>query len=327
MTASKISLTAAQPARQVLGTRVLTGLLAIAAIAMPLVVQGEAARTVCIYAMLMATLAVSYNLIFGYTGQLSLFHSAAFGVSAYVTAVLTMKFGWTFWWTLIPALGLAIVLAVGVGILCFGFKLREFYFTIVTMAMAELLRLVVLNWNSVTEGSLGLTTVIAPKIGSYEVAGSLPWYYLVLALLCFSLLVCRQLLKAWTGRCFEAIKLNDALAESVGVNVFAYKMVAFVTASALAALAGSFYAAYSGFVEPRYMAIHNSLDIIAMVLLGGVASFWGPVIGAIVLTLLPHVIDLNAELRVMLYGAILIAVILAMPNGIVGLWKRRQHAV
>lgn len=299
----------------------------LALLVLPLFVQSDSARTICIYAMLMSALAVSYNLIFGATGQLSMFHSAAFGVAAYVTAVLTMKFGWGFWATLLPAVGLAVGLAALVGVLCFGFKLREFYFTIVTMAMAELLRLLVLNWNSVTEGAMGMTTVITPRIGAFEIGGSLRWYYVVLALLGLTLLVCRQLLKAWAGRCFEAIRLNDGLAESLGVNVFAYKMLSFVVASALAALTGCFYAAYSGFVEPRYLAIPNSLDIVAMVLLGGVGGFWGPVIGAFVLTLLPHVIELSAELRVMMYGAILIAVILAMPRGIVGLATRRPHAV
>lgn len=297
------------------------------AVLLPAVVRSDAAMTVCIYGLLMAGLAVSFNLVFGYCGQLSLFHSAAFGIGAYGTSVLVMKFGWGFWAALLPSLALAVVLAVAVGMLCFAFKLREFYFAIVTMAMAELVRLLVQNWNSVTDGTLGMTTVITPAVGDWAINGTVRWYYAALVLLVVVMAVCGALVRGWTGRCFEAIRLNDTLAESLGISVFVYKLLAFVAASALAALIGAFYGAYSGFVEPRYLAIANSLDIIAMVLLGGVGTLYGPVIGAFVLTLLPHVIALSAELRVMVYGAILIFVILAMPRGIVGLLTGRRHAV
>ena len=298
-----------------------------AALVLPLVVHGDAVRTICIYAMLLSGLAVSYNLIFGATGQLSLFHSASFGLAAYVTAILTMGHGWNFWMTLVPAVALVSVIALLVGMLCFGFKLRAFYFTVATMAAAELLRLLVVNWYDLTQGAMGMTTVITPGLPGLAIEGSVAWYYAALALLLVVLVVCRKVLASGAGRCLQAIRLNEQLAQSLGVNTFAYKLLAFVLASALAAVVGSFYAAYSGFVDPGYMSIARSLDIIAMVLLGGVGTLFGPIIGAFVLTSLPFLIHIDADLRVMLYGAILVAIIVLMPQGVLGFVRGGRDAV
>jgi branched-chain amino acid transport system permease protein len=296
----------------------------LAALVLPLIYSDETFLTICIFGFFAGVLAVSFNLIFGFTGQLSLFHAAAFGLSAYVTAILTTTLKWGFWESLVPAVGIVAALACVVGTICFRFKLKEFYFAVVTMAFSELLRLIALNWNDVTNGSLGITVVLKPMIGSTPIAGEVPWYYLALALLIIAYLICSRLLASWIGRALEAIRLNDQLGESLGINVFAYKLLSFVVGSVLAGLAGSFYGVYTGFVEPHYMSITQSLDIIAMVLLGGASSLFGPVVGAFVLIALPHMIELSAELRIILYGAILIFVILVMPKGLTGLFNKRQ---
>jgi branched-chain amino acid transport system permease protein len=138
--------------------------------------------------------------------------------------------------------------------------------------------------------------------------------------------VCTIVLRSWIGRCFAAIRLNENLAQTLGIDIFRYKLLSFMIANVLAALAGSFYAFYTGYIEPSYLSIAQSLDIIAMVLLGGRSSIIGPIVGAFVLTGLPHVIELSAEIRVMLYGLILILTILLMPNGIVGTLVGRRRA-
>lgn len=301
-------------------------LLAIAALLFPLMVHSESILAIGIYGLLAATLAVSFNLIFGFTGQLSLFHAAAFGISAYTTAILVTRFQWGFWTAILPAIALVAVLAAIVGTICFRFKLREFYFAVVTMAFAELARLIIMNWNDVTNGTLGMTLVAKPSLGGMAIDSSVAWYYLALGLLAVTYLVCAKVVSSWIGRCLEAIRLNDALGESLGINVFAYKLLVFVLGSVLAGLAGSLYGFYTGFIEPNYLSITHSLDIVAMVLLGGIGSLFGPIIGAFVLIALPHVIDLGAEIRIMLYGGILIFVILAMPGGITGIRSRSKHA-
>lgn len=296
----------------------------------PVAVHSESTLAIAIYGFMAASLAVSFNLIFGFTGQLSLFHAASFGVSAYIVTILVTAFGWNFWWAIVPALAVVLILSLIVGTICFRFKLKEFYFAVVTMAFSEILRLVILNWNGITNGSLGITVVDKPSLwtpsGAVHISSGVDWYYLTLALLVIIYIVCQRILSSWIGRCLAAIRLNDQLGETLGIDVFKYKLLSFAVGSVLAGLVGAFYGFYSGFVEPRYLSISLGLDIIAMVLLGGVGSLIGPVIGALILTSLPHVIDLSAELRIALYGSILIFVILVMPKGIVGLLGSRKNA-
>lgn len=300
------------------------------AIAAPAAIHSDSVLAIAIYGFMAASLAVSFNLIFGFTGQLSMFHAASFGVSAYVVTILVTTFKWNFWLAIVPALAVVAVLSLIVGTICFRFKLKEFYFAVVTMAFSEVLRLITLNWNSVTNGSLGITVVDKPSIwtpsGSMAISSGVAWYYLTLALLVVVYIVCQRVLASWIGRCLAAIRLNDQLGETLGIDVFKYKLLSFAIGSVLAGLVGAFYGFYSGFVEPHYFSIPLGLDIIAMVLLGGVNSLIGPVIGALVLTALPHVIELSAELRIALYGSILIFVILVMPKGIVGLLTSRKNA-
>jgi branched-chain amino acid transport system permease protein len=218
-----------------------------------------------------------------------------------------------------------------VGAICFKFKLKAFYFAVVTLAFSELARLVVLNWNSVTNGTLGLMVLDKPVLwlpgaGSVKIDGTTAWYYFSLAGLLLTVAVCAIVLRSWIGRCFAAIRLNEDLAQTLGIDIFRYKLLSFMIANVLAALAGSFYAFYIGYIEPGYLSIAQSLDIIAMVLVGGRSSIIGPIVGAFVLTGLPHVIELSAEVRVILYGLILILTILLMPNGIVGTLMGRRRA-
>jgi branched-chain amino acid transport system permease protein len=298
---------------------------------LPLVVHSNVVLTILVFSFLLGMLAVSFNLIFGFTGQLSMFHAAAFGMSAYVTAIAMARWGVSFWVALVPALALTTVTSLVVGSICFKFKLRAFYFAVVTLAFAELARLVVLNWNSVTNGTLGMMVMAKPTIwlpgkGAVAVSGTVAWYYLGLAGLAFTVGVCALVLRSWIGRAFAAIRLNEDLAQTLGIDIFRYKLLSFVLANLLAGLAGSLYGFYTGYIEPSYLAIGQSLDVISMVLLGGAGSLVGPIVGAVMLTGLPHVIDLSAEVRAMLYGGILILVILLMPQGIVGALTGRRRA-
>lgn len=302
------------------------------ALVAPLVIKSDSTFAIVTFGFLLASLAVSFNLIFGFTGQLSFFHAASFGVAAYMTAILVGDYGLNFWVAILAAILVVAVLSVVVGTICFRFKLREFYFAVVTLAFSEMIRLVVVNWNSVTNGTLGMTVTVQPILwlpsGPVALSGPRVWYYVSLCVLLVTYVICQRVLTSWIGRCLAAIRLNEQLGETLGVNIFAYKLLSFVIGSALAGLTGGFYGFYAGFIEPQYLSITQSLDIIAMVLLGGVDSLFGPVIGGLVLTALPHAIDLSAELRIILYGAILIFVILVMPRGIFGLFSQmRRHAV
>jgi branched-chain amino acid transport system permease protein len=298
--------------------------------AVPLVFHNEVGLTVLIFTFILGILAVSFNLIFGYTGQLSMFHAAAFGIAAYATHLSMVHLGVSFWIGTAIAVLIVTGISLVVGTICFRFRLREFYFAIVTLAFSEIARLVILNWSTFTNGSLGINltekpTLWWPGTGFIVVEGTRMWYYLTLAALIVIVFICTRVVHSWMGRCFAAIRLNDELADTLGIDVFRYKLISFLAGNAGAAVAGSLYAFYLGYVEPNYLSIEQSLAIIAMALLGGRQPVAGPILGAFVLTALPHVIEFSAELRIMIYGLILILTILLMPIGIMGLLTRRRH--
>ncbi len=302
--------------------------------ALPLCVRSDFLLTILIFTFIYGMLAVTLGLIFGFTGQLSMFHPAVFGVSAYMTYLLASKAGVPFWVATIPSALTAVVLAAIVGSICFKFRLKTFYFAVVTLAFSEVIRLVVLNWNSVTNGTLGLVvvgrpTVWLPGMGVVAIKGPVAWYYLTLVSLTLTVIVCARCLGSWMGRCFGAIRLNEDLARTLGINVFRYKLASFALGNTLASFAGGLYGYYTAYIDPGYLSINQSMDVLAMVLLGGQGTLIGPIVGSLVLTSLPHVIDLRAEARAILYGAILIFTILVMPRGIVGTvnaWRARRAA-
>ncbi len=302
--------------------------------AVPLLVRSDFILTIFIFTFIYGILAVTFDLIFGFTGQLSMFHPAVFGVSAYATHLLVVHAGLSFWVATLPSAAGSVLLAIVVGSICFKFRLKTFYFAVVTLAFAEMSRLIVMNWNSVTNGTLGLVvsgkpTIWWPGAGLVPVKGPVAWYYLTLLALAVTVLVCVRALSSWMGRAFAAIRLNEDLARTLGVNVFRYKLLSFAIGNALASFAGGLYGYYTGYIDPGYLGINQSMEILAMVLLGGQGTLAGPIVGSFVLTGLPHVIDLRAELRSILYGAILIFTILVMPRGIVGslvAWRARRAA-
>jgi branched-chain amino acid transport system permease protein len=311
-------------------------LLAVAALLalLPVLVKSDFILTILVFSFLLGMLAVSFNLIFGFTGQLSMFHAAAFGISAYATYLAMARLGVAFWTGMLLASALVLVLSVIVGTICFRFRLKEFYFAVVTLAFSEMARLVVLNWNEVTNGSLGIIlqekpTLWLPVLGVVKLEGTLMWYYVSLVALALTVIVCLRLVNSWMGRCFAAIRLNDELGDTLGINVFRYKLAAFAAGNVMAAITGSLYAFYLGSIEPGFLSIDQSLAIVAMVLLGGRGAVAAPVIGALVLTALPHLIHFSAEVRSIVYGSILILTILLMPQGIYGTLAalgRRRHA-
>ena len=300
--------------------------------ALPIFVRSDFLLTIFIFTFIYGILAVTFDLIFGFTGQLSMFHPAVFGVSAYMTHLSVVTWHLPFWIATLPSAAAAVVLAVIVGGVCFKFQLRAFYFAVVTLAFAEMIRLVVMNWNSVTNGTLGLVvsgkpTIYWPGSGVVPIKGPIAWYYLTLICLSITALLCGLVLRSWMGRCFAAIRLNEDLARTLGVNVYRYKLLSFAIGNALASFAGGLYGYYTGYIDPGYLGINQSMEVLAMVLLGGQGTLTGPIVGSLVLTGLPHAIDLRAELRAVLYGAILIFTILVMPRGIVGTlnaWRSRR---
>lgn len=290
---------------------------------LPLVVKANFILTIFIFAFILGILAVGLNVIFGYAGQLSMFQGASFGLGAYATYLVSTQLGLSFWLALVVSGVFVVLISLIVGAICFRSGVRAFYFALITLAFAELARLIVLNWSDVTKGAQGLMVLdpISISLPGYQkilIDDSLSWYYLSLVVLTIGLLLCAALMRSSVGRSLSAIRLNEDLAQTLGINTFRYKLFSFVVADLYAVVAGSLYGFYSTFIDPSYLSLTQSLDTLTMLLLGGVGTLFGPILGALLLTGLPHTISIPAEARLMLIGAILIFVILVMPKGIAG---------
>src|SRR5438034_9243483 len=160
-----------------------------------------------------------------------------------------------------------------------------------------MVRLFVVAWTAVTNGTLGSVVSGRPTCwwlgaGWVAVRGPVAWYYVTLVALALTVLVCVRALRSWMGRCFAAIRLNEDLARTLGVDVFRYKLVSFALGSALASFAGGLYGYYTGYIDPGYLSINQSMEILAMVLLGGQRTLPGPIVGSLILAALRHVLDL-----------------------------------
>jgi branched-chain amino acid transport system permease protein len=285
-----------------------------------------------IMAGIFAVLALSLNLLLGYTGQLSLGHAAFFGIGAYATALLTVKLEWSPWLGLAAAVALPAAAGWVIGRL--ALKLRGAYFVLLTISFAGVVSLVSVNWMELTNGPLGIPGVPAveialPGLPALSLRAKSAYYYLVLAAVALSYLVCLGLVHSRVGRAFVALRENETLAASVGIDGTHYLVLAAVISAAMAGLGGGLYAHYTRFVSPEVFLFSYTVTMVIMVVAGGKGTLAGPVVGAIIFTVLPEALRAltSWQWQMLLYGALLIAVLYFMPRGIVpvlaGLWRSR----
>jgi len=297
--------------------RVGGGLLALSALTLPLWLPSAYHLHVAIMAGIFGVLALSLNLLLGYTGQLSLGHAAFFGIGAYTSALLTVTLEWSFW----PALAAAIALAGAAGwfIGRLSLKLRGAYFVLVTISFAGVISLVSVNWIELTNGPLGLPGVPAPELGPWSLRTKTAYYYLVLAAVALSYVVSRRLVSSRIGRAFVALRENEALAESIGVDVTHYLVLAAVVSAAMAGLGGSLYAHYTRFVSPEVFLFSYTVTMVIMVVAGGKGTLAGPLVGAVLFTVLPEALRAATswQWQMLAYGVLLVLLVVFMPRGIV----------
>ncbi len=272
---------------------------------------------VLIMAGIFAVLALSLNLLLGYTGQLSLGHAAFFGIGAYASALLTLKLERSVWEGMAAAIVFAGLSGWAIGRL--ALKLRGAYFVLVTISFAGVISLVSVNWMELTNGPLGLPGVPAPELGPWSFRTKRAYYYLVLAAVALSYLVCHRLVASRIGRAFVALRENEALAESVGIDVTRYLVLAAVVSAAMAGMAGSLYAHYTRFVSPEVFLFTYTVTMVIMVVAGGKGTLAGPVVGAVLFTALPEALRAATswQWQMLAYGVILVLLVFFLPRGIV----------
>jgi branched-chain amino acid transport system permease protein len=280
---------------------------------------------VLIMAGVFTILALSLNLLLGYTGQLSLGHAAFFGIGAYASALLTLRLEWSFWLALPAAAAVAGLAGWAIGRL--ALKLRGAYFVLVSISFAGVISLVSVNWMDLTNGPLGLPGVPAPALGPWSLRAKSAYYYLVLAAAALAWLVCRRLVHSRLGRACLALRENEPLAESVGVDVTHTLVVAAVVSAAMAGVAGSLYAHYTRFVSPEVFLFSYTVTMVVMVVAGGKGTLAGPVVGAVLFTALPEALReaVAWQWQMLAYGVVLVLLLFFLPRGIVPAlraWRR-----
>ena len=255
-------------------------------------------------------------------GQLTLGHTAFFGLGAYTSGLLALH------WGVSPLYGMALAaaLAAGVGYVLgkITLRLRGAYFVLVTIGFAEVVRLVATNWIDLTQGPLGLPGVPPFDLGraSFTLTSKRQYYFLMLVLAALTYALCARLLRSRFGRALVAVRQNESLAESVGVSAYRTTLVAMVVACALAGIAGSYYGHYTQFLSPELFAFYNTVTMVVMVVAGGQGTVAGPAVGALVFTFVPELLRMASFYRMLIYGVILLLSIMFMPRGIVDALQR-----
>ena len=288
-------------------------------------------RGILVICAMNVLLALSLNLILGYTGQLNLGQSGFFAIGAYVTTVLVKTYGWNFWLACIAASGAAG--AVGLLLAAFAVRLRGHYLGIASLGFAVIVYQILVNWEKVTEGVRGIYGIMPPPPiripGLPEIAfgNQVALFYLVGGIALLVYLMLDNLVRSPVGETLRAIREDEISAGSLGVHAAKWKAFAFGLGSAIAGLAGCFYPGFVGTLVPDAFNIVESFTMMAMVIVGGMGTMIGPVIGAIVLTFLPELLRGFGEMRLMVYGVALTLVVLFLPGGIVQGWQALQARI
>jgi branched-chain amino acid transport system permease protein len=275
----------------------------------------------------------SWNVLTGYTGHISLGHALYIGIGAYATTFLAQTFGLTPWIGMFLSGFIAVAIALFLGFLGFRFGIRGVYFVIMTIAFAEITRLVVSHIEAL--GSFtGIFLDFDPSFWNFQFRGNLAYYYVSLGFMVASLVAVRLIEISKVGRFIVAIREDEEAAQALGVNTFKYNMIAIAISAFMTSLAGAFYANYIYYLHPNTLfGMSLSIELILRPIVGGLGTLFGPVIGSIILTPLSEISRAYFAkgglegLHLILYGALAILVVLFMPKGIIVYVKKLLNPI
>lgn len=289
--------------------------------------------TLAVDVFIMAIFALSFNLLLGYVGLLSLGHSLFYGVGAYATGLLLVRAGLGLGWVMPLAFVLALTVALIFGLL--SLRVHGIFFALVTLAFAELARLAALKMSRLTGGEDGLTGIPTPLWLSDHTT----FYYTALLLLAAVFLLLRRLIASPIGTILLAIRENERRASAIGYNIFAYKLLVITIAGMLATLAGGLHALFFRYVSAMAFSVDTTLNVLLMTIIGGSGTLFGPILGAVIVRAAGAVLSSYTHQWLLIFGLIYIFVVLFMPQGLLGgrptvpremvlmwrsLWQRRR---
>lgn len=280
----------------------------------------------CIYAIL----GIGLNLVVGYTGLLSVTHSAFYGVGAYVTAILLADYGVNFFVSII--LGIIIAGVAGGVIGWVLSKFKDDYYALVSFGFNIIAFSIFLNWQSLTRGPLGIPGIGRPTmefgIWNMEFSSNIAFLALSITFLAIIYLISSFIVQSSFGRVLKAIREDEKAIQVFGYRTSFFKLIIFVVGAMMAAVAGSLFASYITFIDPSTFTLNESIFILAIIILGGLANLRGSILGVLFLILLPEILrfvgfptDIAAQMRQVVYGLILILLMLYRPQGLVGEYR------
>lgn len=293
----------------------------------PLFVGSDYYRHLVIIALMWVVIGASWNLLAGYTGQVSFGHAIFFGVGAYTAGLCTTQLGISAWWGMLLGGPAAMLVGIGIGFICF--RLRGAYFALATIAIAEILRLIAIVWRDFTEGMQGILIIQTFR-------SKVPYYYLALLIAVACMLVIYKIMKSKWGFYFIAIREDQDAAEALGISTFRYKSLSLMVSAFFTGLAGAFYMNYMGFIDPEVVFSLHFISIMAILvsIIGGAGTMWGPSVGAFIMVMLQELFRSSffgyaptwvSHAHAMAFGVLVILVIRFMANGVVGDWSKIQH--
>lgn len=276
---------------------------------------------ICIYILL----GTGLNILLGFAGQMSLGQAAFFGIGAYIAALLNTTFNLQFLVVLPVA---AIVAAVfGVILAIPALKVKGSYLALLTIGFGEIVRMVMVNWIEVTKGPAGIIRIQAPNIFGLVFDSLDKYYYLVLFFVILGFIYQNVLIRSRTGRAFVAIREDDQVAELTGINITNYKIKAFVISAVYSAVAGVLYAMMIHYVSPDSFTSNDSNIILWTVCVGGIGSFFGPIVGAAIMIFLPELLRPLGNMRLIIDGLILLFLIIRLPGGLTPYMEMLFHNI
>jgi branched-chain amino acid transport system permease protein len=259
-------------------------------------------------------LAVALNLFIGFAGQISLGHAAFFGMGAYASAILTTRYGWNPW----PAMGVGLLVVYVIATLISRplLKLKGHYLAMATLGFGIIVNIIMVEAVDWTGGPDGMAGIPGLTLFGWAVDSDLRWYAVMAVVMLATVLLSLNLIDSRAGRALRAVHGSEVAAQTLGVDTARVKSQVFVLSACLASLAGSLFAHQQNFISPVSFNFFFSIEVVTMVVLGGLASTYGAVFGALVLTLLPQVLVVFEDYEVLILGAILMSIMIFLPQGL-----------
>ena len=297
------------------------------AIAFPFVFPSSFMVNFGVMALFYAFIGQSWNISGGFAGQLSFGHVAFFGVGAYASTIVQLRLGWSPWLGL-PASALAGALVGGViGVLSFRAGLKGSYFALITLAFAEVLRIVT-NSVSFTGGGLGMLIPMKASAANFQFAERSGFYFLILLMAALSVALAEWLRRSRFGAQLTAIRENEDSAKALGIHVFREKVKVMLLSGAIGGMGGCFFAQYFLYIDPLVVfGVDKSVEMLLVSMIGGAGTVYGPLVGALLLASISDITRVLTQIQglsLVLYGGLLVVIIAYLPNGLIDLFKRRS---